>query len=228
MIYHIMLVSVMWHLPTLWNDYKSSNHLCPVFLKSSTIHKLWKDYFMYERWLSQKCYVTTGFPGMSVARLLGTWQQSKVPCDSGQRYYSTLVTGSCWEGPSWGHLESWCLSCPGNSEWGWPPMTGSRVSSCQNTSPPTIAGLTFISRDVLSVDPQLLQIVLDSPAKRDTVGSVLWEVHVVLHYDVGHLPFRPAIGQTRTKNVVSETPLKTQDEIHSWCQFLSILKNWEA
>lgn len=147
---------------------------------------------------------------------------------SGQRYYSTLVTGSCWEGPSWGHLESWCLSCPGNSEWGWPPMTGSRVSSCQNTSPPTIAGLTFISRDVLSVDPQLLQIVLDSPAKRDTVGSVLWEVHVVLHYDVGHLPFRPAIGQTRTKNVVSETLLKTQDEIHSWCQFLSILKNWEA
>ena len=70
----------------------------------------------------------------------------------------------------------------------------------QNTYPPTIAGLTCISCDVLSMDPQLLQIVLDSPAKWDTIGRLLWKVYVVLHHDVRHLSFRPATGQTRAKN----------------------------
>lgn len=65
--------------------------------------------------------------------------------------------------------------------------------------------LTFSSSDVLSLDPQLLQIVFDSPAEWDVTGHTLRRAHTVLHCDVGYLTFKPESGRggQRTGSVSS-------------------------
>lgn len=158
---------------------------------------------MSERWLSPKFCVMTGFARMPVARRLGVRQQSK-----GGHWWLSLGKGTTLiqslaiaeKGSAGDILSPGALVVQGTQNGGDDLWQSSRVSSCQNKPPPTIAGLTLISCDVLSVDPQILQIVIDSPAKWDAIGHLLWDVHVVLHHGVGHLPFRPVISQIRTKN----------------------------
>lgn len=152
---------------------------------------------MYERWHSQKWCVTT-FPGIGVF-LECLWPDDLAREDNDGSVWAKVLLWSLVLAERGSARDILVPSLSRGLKWRW-PMTGYQGLLLQNTYPPTIAGLTCIFCDVLSMDPQLLQIVLDSPAKWDTIGRLLWKVYVVLHHDVRHLSFRPATGQTRAKN----------------------------
>lgn len=71
--------------------------------------------------------------------------------------------------------------------------------------------LTLRVCDILSLHPELLQVVPDPPAERDSIVGILEQVHVALHQDEGHLTVGPAARQMRIRLLRwSSTPAAVQ------------------